>query len=81
MDEKSDIWSLGVVLFEAMQTLKMGYMKEAALECGGSQQIDFRELSEDGRKVIIKQTVDDDLTLSDLICLMLSDIDNRPTAT
>ena len=32
MSEKGDVWSLGVVLFEVMQTLKIGYMKEAAMD-------------------------------------------------
>ena len=32
MGEKGDVWSLGVVLFEVMQTLKIGYMKEAAMD-------------------------------------------------
>ena len=66
-------------MFEVMQTLKIGYMKEAAMDFNSQQQIDFRELSKDGRRVIIKQTIENDQTLSDLICLMLSDVDKRPT--
>jgi hypothetical protein len=48
MTENADIWSIGVVLFDCIQTLKMGYIGE------GNTQVDFRELSEDGRRVLIK---------------------------
>ena len=37
MGEKGDVWSLGVVLFEVMQTLKIGYMKEAAMDFNTQQ--------------------------------------------
>ncbi len=58
-EDNGDIWSLGVVIFEIMQTLRFGYMKEVMDFSKHTSFIDFRELSEDGRKVIVKQTVED----------------------
>ena len=52
--DSGDIWSLGVVLFEIMQSLRFGYMKEVMDFTKHASSVDFRELSEDGRKVIIK---------------------------
>jgi hypothetical protein len=62
------VWSLGVAIFDLLQTLRLGFYDDPS----DANQIDFRELSEEGRTVIIKETVQD-IALQQLLCKMLSD--------
>lgn len=62
------MWSLGVAIFDLLQTLRLGFYDDSS----DAKQIDFRELSEEGRTVIIKETVQD-TALQQLLCKMLSD--------
>ena len=62
------MWSLGVAIFDLLQTLRLGFFDDPS----EAKQIDFRELSEEGRTVIIKETVQD-IALQQLLCKMLSD--------
>jgi len=48
-------------------------------DASDAKQIDFRELSEEGRTVIIKEAVQD-TALQQLLCKMLSDAKKRPSA-
>ena len=69
------MWSLGVAIFDLLQTLRLGFYDDPS----DAKQIDFRELSEEGRTVIIKETVQD-TAQQILLCKMLSDGKSRPTA-
>lgn len=62
------MWSLGVAIVDLLQTLRLGFYDGPS----DAKQIDFRELSEEGRTVIIKETVQD-TALQQLVCKMLSD--------
>jgi hypothetical protein len=62
------VWSLGIVIFDLLQTLRLGFFDDPS----DAKQIDFRELSEEGRTVIIKETVRD-TALQQLLSKMLSD--------
>ena len=55
IEAQGDIWSLGIVIFDMLQTLKIGFSEESS----ENKSIDFKELSEDGRRVIIKETIHD----------------------
>lgn len=71
-----DVWSLGVVLFDCLQTLEIGFLEEEEEK----QRVNFRELSFEGRKAIIEEHIKDK-AIQNIIVKMLSDIGQRPTAS